>query len=36
LVCFHDEAKNYAFKTFDGCWHIIDKDFINEADINIK
>jgi len=31
IIFFHSEAKNYAFKTFDGKWHIIDKEFIDYA-----
>lgn len=35
IVCFHEEAKNYAFKTFQGEWKIIDKNLVHDfADIN--
>lgn len=33
IVCFHDEAKNYAFKSFNeqlgSYWHTLDIGFVN-------
>lgn len=31
IVCFHDGAKNYAFKDFiNQEWHTLDRCFVND------
>ena len=30
IVCFHDKANRYAFKTFQGEWKTIDRDFVHD------
>lgn len=30
IVCFHDEAKGYAFKYTDGTWGFAKYDFVHD------